>query len=369
MESKNKKRSEKEGLLNFSKEMVSSLLMALIFIIYIIQAFRIPTGSMERSLLAGDFLLGLKFVYGAPVLPFSYAKFPRLKTPQPGDVVIFEYPGLDTKDYIKRCVAGPGQTIQIDGTQVKVDGKVLALPPKGQYTKQGQLGVELIEHFEPYTIPRASDTLLLDSLSLRDLLFAKNIIKQEHPRPRLVKFAQSAPILRSFFSRKLENERVKLRYELRVDGELAPETEINLAPVFPFSGQFIALNNIAELTTIDMAHNLQNLVMTLQSLIQKQYPDRDIRIQLGVLLDGKPVEQYVVKNDNYFMMGDNRDNSADSRFWGVLNQKFVKAQAFILYFSLDQQTPYVLLPLKIRWERIGKLIRSWDGQDPPDHGV
>ena len=71
-----KRRNEKEGILNFTKEMVSALIMAFVAIVYIIQAFKIPTGSMEDSLLVGDFLLGLKFIYGAPVLPFSYKKLP-----------------------------------------------------------------------------------------------------------------------------------------------------------------------------------------------------------------------------------------------------------------------------------------------------
>jgi len=64
------------------------------------------------------------------------------------------------------------------------------------------------------------------------------------------------------------------------------------------------------------------------------------------------------------MMGDNRDNSLDSRYWGYVNYNYVKAKAFILYFSLNETTPYYMLPMKIRWERIGKLIRSWDGENP-----
>ena len=66
-----------------------------------------------------------------------------------------------------------------------------------------------------------------------------------------------------------------------------------------------------------------------------------------------------MKYDNYFMMGDNRDNSLDSRYWGYLNHNFIKAKAFILYFSLNKEIPLWQLPLKIRWERIGKLIRVW----------
>ena len=152
------RRSEKAGIFHFTKDMVSALAMALIAIVYVIQAFKIPTGSMENSLLVGDFLLGLKFIYGAPVFPFCYTKFPGITDPKPGDVIIFKYPGADKKDYIKRCVAGPGQTIQVEGTTVTVDGKVLVLPPKGQYIHGGELDPR-ITHFEPLRVPKKGDTL------------------------------------------------------------------------------------------------------------------------------------------------------------------------------------------------------------------
>jgi signal peptidase I len=61
------------------------------------------------------------------------------------------------------------------------------------------------------------------------------------------------------------------------------------------------------------------------------------------------------------MMGDNRDDSMDSRYWGFLNRNYIKAKAFILYFSWDDAVPLWQLPLGIRWNRIGKLILSWDG--------
>jgi signal peptidase I len=123
-------RTEKAGIFMFGREMTSALVMALVFIVYVIQAFKIPSASMEKSLLTGDFLLGLKFLYGSPVVPFSYVKFPRLTGPKPGDVVIFEFPGNDfeignsdflNKDFIKRCVAGPGQTVEIRGRNLYID--------------------------------------------------------------------------------------------------------------------------------------------------------------------------------------------------------------------------------------------------------
>jgi len=96
------RRSEQAGLFHFMREMGSALIMALIAIVYVIQAFKIPTGSMENSLMVGDFLLGLKFMYGAPIVPFSQdlginQRFPAVTDPKPGDVIIFKYPGTEKK--------------------------------------------------------------------------------------------------------------------------------------------------------------------------------------------------------------------------------------------------------------------------------
>jgi signal peptidase I len=351
------RRSEKAGILNFTREMLSALIMAFVAIVYIIQAFRIPTGSMEDSLLVGDFLLGLKFMYGAPAAPFSYLRFPRVQDPRPGDIIIFEYPGIDNKDYIKRCVAGPGQTIHIEGTSVYVDDIELELPPRGKYVSNGTLPPE-IANFDRLRIPAAGDTLRLSDMPIREFMFAKNLIKQEHPRNRFVKFLESF-----LLPRNLENERVKIALQAYIDGEYANAQPLRVRTSM---GRSITLsiddlNRDPTFATIDNWLLLDRQLDELMAIIRDNHPDKEIELIPMASLDGKPVAEYVVKRDNYFMMGDNRDNSMDSRFWGYLNRNFVKAKAFILYFSLDKEVPIYLLPLKIRWGRIGKLIRAWDG--------
>jgi signal peptidase I len=322
------RRSEKEGLFRFTKDMLSALVMALIAIVYVIQAFKIPTGSMKNSLLIGDFLLGLKFIYGAPVLPFSYKKFPAVTNPKPGDVIIFKYPGTDKKDYIKRCIAGPGQTIHINQTKVFVDGKEVLLPPHGQYIHNGQLDPR-ITYFQPLKIPKKGDTLIFnDSLSERDFLFFKHIVKQENPRAK-----------------------ISVSYQLYLNGEFS-------------NSKKVILNGYWEVPFKDINFNLIDNWLILDDIINQvkgQLQEQNVTIKRLLFLNNKVVNSYFVKYDNYFMMGDNRDDSMDSRYWGFLNRNFIKAKAFILYFSWDDKYPIWQLPLGIRWDRIGKLILSWDG--------
>src|SRR5438477_3577616 len=76
---------------------------------FLVEAFKIPSGSMEHTLLVGDFLLVNKLVYGAEV-PFTHARLPRLREPQRGDVIVFEWPEDPSKKCVKRLVGLPGDT-------------------------------------------------------------------------------------------------------------------------------------------------------------------------------------------------------------------------------------------------------------------
>jgi len=330
------RRSEQAGILHFFREMGSALIMALIAIVYVIQAFKIPTGSMEDSLLVGDFLLGLKFVYGAPILPFSQelgisTRFPAVADPKAGDVIIFKYPGLEKKDYIKRCVAGPGSVIEIKGTSLIVDGKTIKLPPDGKYLRNGRLDKRISE-FTPLQIPAKGDMIKTQGLDTREFLFFKQLVHQENPRSD-----------------------IKADFQLYIDGEFANHQTIKM--IDPFTNQeFNVPFKDLKFETDDWTR-LDDII----NFVKSSFPGKEVDIRKLLYLDNKPVNEYKVKFDNYFMMGDNRDNSLDSRYWGYLNRNFIKAKAFILYFSLDKQIPFWQLPLKIRWNRIGKLIRSWDG--------
>ena len=145
------------------REYVSSLLvavgLALLIRTAVVQAFYIPSGSMEDTLLVGDYLLANKFVYGAPIdVPgtnLSLFRFPALRDPEPGDIVIFRSPQDPDRDLIKRCVATGGQTVQIINKTLYVDGQVSKDPPLSKYTDYNTLSATAHsrDNYGPYVVP------------------------------------------------------------------------------------------------------------------------------------------------------------------------------------------------------------------------
>lgn len=112
-------------------EYFQAILMAVILAMFIrtfvVQAFKIPSGSMLETLQIGDFLLVNKFVYGLKV-PFTDTIFLPIKSPKQGDIVVFEYPRDPSKDYIKRVVGVAGDTVEIRDKQVLINGQPIREP-------------------------------------------------------------------------------------------------------------------------------------------------------------------------------------------------------------------------------------------------
>lgn len=123
-----------ERFWEFVKQMAIALVLALCIKTSIVEAYKIPSGSMEDTLLVGDFLLANKFIYGSRVpIPFLDIHLPAVRDPEPGDVVIFKFPKDPSINYIKRCIAVGGQTVEIRNKQVYVDGVPVPLPDHGKY--------------------------------------------------------------------------------------------------------------------------------------------------------------------------------------------------------------------------------------------
>ncbi len=119
-----------------------ALVLAFILRAYVVQAFRIPTGSMENTLLPGDFLLVNKFIF-------------HFKDPVPGDVIVFHYPLNTDRVFVKRCVAVGGQTVEIRNKVLRVDGKVVPNPQNAKHKDPKILPREFSarDNFGPKQVP------------------------------------------------------------------------------------------------------------------------------------------------------------------------------------------------------------------------
>ena len=430
-----------------AREILVPVALALIVIQYVIQAFQIPSGSMEDTLLVGDFLLGLKFVYGSPI-PFSDEKFPALTTPERGDVVIFRYPGepeypdYDSKrythlvnalmfgnlywdsepengnphlvhyadgpkDFIKRCVALSGDTIEIKEGRFYLNGKEQKnLPGYGKFTATYR-SFSPRDHVAKVRLPMPQDTLHLDSLSLYELWRIRSLIVQENPDVKVeldlhlsINGLPADNFVFDNFKVPVESDRGLLLNTVLANrqavGISLQQGDTLEGPVsFAFFSSFARTgflpmidprkkfegftrqvsymnfegtqlqdleNHVKTLNTAKpVSDSLSNDSLNADTLVSADVYD----LKYQILFDGKPITKYVVQAPVYFMMGDNRDNSADSRYWGMVATRNIKAKAFVIYFSfensdgtfaLNKPFTWWRIPFKIRWTRLGKVI-------------
>jgi len=142
------KTKRKKGVIReYAEIIILAVGLALFVRTFFIQAFRIPSESMEDTLLVGDFLFANKLLYG-PKLPFLDVHLPAIRQPKRGDIIIFKYPNDPKVDYIKRCVAVEGQTVELIDNQLFVDG-VLQEEPFTKYV----FGSRPDRHFGPFKVP------------------------------------------------------------------------------------------------------------------------------------------------------------------------------------------------------------------------
>jgi len=291
----NKVKTPKEKVIDFISSISFALIAAFLIITFIVQNTRIPTGSMEETILVGDFVLVNKFIYGSSsprYIPFTeiklpYFTLPALREPKANDIVVFEYPGEKDRlfareqgvNYVKRCIGTPGDTIKIINRVVYVNGKEFRRPPHIKYLNY----------------------------------YSKN--------PNAI--------------------------EPRIFPKGAPWNEDNYGPlVVPKKNSTINLdiNNIEQWRTI----------------IDREYGKRVVKVENNVItIEGKPVNSYTFNKDYFFMMGDNRNDSLDSRFWGFVARDTIIGEAFITLFSWDRNIPFTQifkLIGSIRPERILKLL-------------
>lgn len=310
---------------------------------FFVQPMIIPTGSMENTLRIGDALFVSKNIYGTRIpntplaIPFSdlfnrnlfveklqlpYARIPGWKKPQKNDIVVFNFPPdslfspIDRKDnYVKRLVGEPGDIIQVKNGELFVNNQ--KFEPKADAEMQSSALIAFKTQLSP--------TILKDQYNL----LATDYQVQALENGYLYDFhGITEPI---FNQLKNTPNTISAEWSKREDGKtdygIYPKGEKWNADFYgplqiPKKGQTIAL-------TLD---NLVNYI----DVIEK-YEDVDLVARDGKLWDGdKAIKTYTFKYDYYFMMGDNRHNSWDSRYFGFVPETHIIGQPFFLWANLNQ---------------------------------
>jgi signal peptidase I len=136
------KRRSRARIKEYVEAILIALVIAVVLRVFVVQAYRVESGSMENTLQIGDFLFVNKYIY-------------HFQEPQPGHIIVFEYPLNPTKDFIKRVVATEGQTVEVIAKTVYVDGEPVPEPPDAKHIDQKLLPAELStrDFFGPKQVP------------------------------------------------------------------------------------------------------------------------------------------------------------------------------------------------------------------------
>lgn len=423
---------------------------------FFFQNYQIPSSSLEKSLLVGDFLFVSKMSYGtrSPMTPLSfplaqhtlpildcksyldkpqvkYQRFAGFGSIERGNIVVFNFPAGDTvalnqqavdfyslskmnprgsygvrndkaqygeivyrpvdrrENYVKRCMGLPGETIQVKDDEVYINGKKVADPEnlqlnyyvqtdgtpisetvfsdlgisKDDYATLNQAGEQVPYYFDPMQEMQNANPLLArsmaddlkykaDSLHLTQLGFiakGKNfgIVYTLPLTKKMVADLKAKPFVLKVFK---QQERVEKR-------NITEDKQIDFPFYYPIAystgwtrDAYGPLWIPKKGATITFDKDVDYKVAAYERVI-KNYEGNEFAYRDGkVYINGKQADSYTFKMDYYFMMGDNRHNSADSRSWGFVPEDHIVGQPLFVWLSLDKDKGW--LNGKIRWNRI-----------------
>ncbi len=387
---------KKTWIREWADAIIFAVIAATIIRTFLIEAYTIPTPSMEKSLLVGDFLFVSKMSYGPRVpntplsFPFvhhtlpmttdsksylewislSYYRFGGFGDVQRNDAVVFNYPDGDTlslkfqsnrsyysiarkfgrenvrrnprkfgriiarpvdkrENYIKRCIALPGDTLQIKDSQVYINGKKAEHPGILQY------------QYRVKTSGISLNPRVLESLDVTDKVWnvgqGEVVITLTGEAAEKIKKIRGVKDVQRIVDPKGKWDKNTFPYDARFAWNrdnygpiVIPKKEVTVA---------LSTENIALYKRVIHAYELN-----------------DLQIKDGkIFINGEPADSYTFKMDYYWMMGDNRHNSADARYWGYVPEDHIVGKAVFVWLSLDSTKP--LFGGRIRWNKLFRFVK------------
>lgn len=412
---KRSKNPKVRNILEWVDDIVFALIAVYFINIFIFQNYQIPSSSLEKSLLVGDYLFVSKLSYG-PRVPNTPVAFPLVQNTLPffnsksyldwplwdykrvkgfgdvkrNDIVVFNFPAGDTvalkvqnpdyynlveqygrenvltdkatfgeviyrpvdkrENYVKRCIGMPGDTIEVRNNQVYIDGVAAKNPEDMQFNYFVETDGSAIseEQFRLLDISKDDRILISNGTSNKETLsllgFTPNESGQYNPvyhfplTQKAVEIAKKLPIITKIIIE--PDSWAGSTYPL---GYNTGWSRDNYGPLWiPKKGATIPLNE-------------RNLALYERCI--RNYENNQLEVKNGqVFINGKPETSYTFKYDYYWMMGDNRHNSADSRSWGFVPEDHIVGKPIMIWLSLDKDRS--LFDGGIRWNRMFRWVHA-----------
>jgi signal peptidase I len=361
-----KEKKPKSGVRSWFDAILFAVIAATILRTFLIEAYTIPTSSMEKSLLIGDFLFVSKVSYGPRVpntpiafplvhhtLPFTkntpafsdiiqldYHRMKGFGQIERNDCVVFNYPADDLEfperpvdkkeNYIKRCVGIPGDVLELKNTDLYVNGKAQEITDK-------------MKNQFKYFVKTTGNGFSQRTLSKYDVYEGGAL-----PRQGEYELILSDENYDSFskFTYIQKIEKIIEPIGIKKDDRVYPKSDAfnwnvdNFGPIkVPAKGVSVDLN-------------IENIA--LYKRIIEVYEQNSLEIkQDGIYVNGEKETSYTFQMNYYWMMGDNRQNSLDSRYWGFVPEDHIVGKALFIWMSWDKNATGIN---KIRWDRLFNAV-------------